>query len=224
MLTATAHIRGAVVELLQGALVRRRAFETNDKVLSLMGAESELPKMLADLVISTRDGAALEATKDHDEVKAVGSPNTSSSDGGDPDASPTPSDEACGVEGAEEEKSEGAKADGSPNATSSEAASLSALHTSDVGSDDGARCAMELEKDAIGAGTSVGSKLRGTRVSGTASSKKYCRVRVRVRVRVARIPTDVLVLCKIYNLKSCFWSWHHFTFRARTAHAPACSA
>ena len=49
MLAAAPHIKGGVAEELQGALVRRRAFETNDKVLAVMNSGSELPRRMAEL-------------------------------------------------------------------------------------------------------------------------------------------------------------------------------
>lgn len=68
MLVAAQHIKGGVAEEIQGALVRRCAFETDDKVLAMMDAGSELPKRIVELIgssgggiggmISVKDGAA----------------------------------------------------------------------------------------------------------------------------------------------------------------------
>ena len=47
MMAATPEIRGVVAEEVQGALIKRRAFETNDNVLAVLGATNELPTRLA---------------------------------------------------------------------------------------------------------------------------------------------------------------------------------
>ena len=56
MMAATPDIKGVVAEEVQGALIKRRAFETNDKVLAVLGAADELPKRLAKFAVTPGGG------------------------------------------------------------------------------------------------------------------------------------------------------------------------
>ena len=83
MMAATPDIKGVVAEEVQGALIKRRAFETNDKVLAVLGTADELPKRLAkfaavDAVPGGAEGGAPPTTVDdkeeEEEMVAGGAP------------------------------------------------------------------------------------------------------------------------------------------------------
>ena len=84
MLAAAPQITGTVAEEVHGALVQRRAFETNEKVLSLMETGSELSKRLAEFVVPPTDAEATQVKKaadaegynrNHFEKLELGGPN-----------------------------------------------------------------------------------------------------------------------------------------------------
>ena len=165
MLAVAPQIRGALAEKVQGGLVRRRAFETNDKVLAVMGAGSELPKRLVDLLPMMRkegeSGIDDEVKKSKskredeggidDEVKRskskVGEDNEDGKMEGGTGDSTTAIDEYTVAGGKDDEYTVAGAAGGKDDE-----------YTAARGKDgdprddlDAAQCAMALQKDAIAA-------------------------------------------------------------------------
>ena len=156
MMAATPQIKGVVAEEVQGALIKRRAFETNDNVLAVLGATNELPKQLATFAaVGAEPGSAEGGTppttvddKEEEEVAAGGAPCVAVDDDEEEEvvggAPPSTVDD-----GEEDKKNNGGNDPSGPFEQHANATATNETVESATDELDAAQTAMALQKDDI---------------------------------------------------------------------------